>query len=565
MAQRTEANLPHRQQSACSLPKVGLRFLPAGLGLLLSTLAMPAKAAEQVTLNYPPLGNFTIQVDSLAAFAKDGTVNKDLAFFVKLAPPEQVVQLREGLVRRYEMTPTVVTQFAQSDVGKEVFEDLGLILKTGNNQNGSQALIKAFSLAAADPEGVSILNLIRKYPDQTILIDGKLGFQAIADLNKQTKEKELTVAAIQEQNASDSAALPGTPLNVRQPGPRTWLKQPITFRNPNRGSVAIAADLYLPQGGSAPAPLIVISHGLASNRTTFAALATHLASHGFAVALPEHIGSNTQYVERFFSGINSGSLPDDLVHRPADIKFLLDELQTLNTNNPALKGKLNLQQVGVMGQSLGGYTALAAAGAPLNFPLLRQRCGELAQPQALTFNLSLLIECRALAAKARAMPIKDPRVKAVLAINPLTSLFFGEQGMRQIQVPTMIIAGSNDIFSPPQAEQIMPFTWLTTPDRYLIVLGKGTHFSFIGTDSKGILPVPPEMVGPDGTSARAALAATSTAFFNTYVNNQPQYRPYLSATYLRSLVQQPFSLVVTQTLTQAQIDKAIAAAAAKKP
>jgi serine/threonine protein kinase len=35
--------------------------------------------------------------------------------------------------------------------------------------------------------------------------------------------------------------------------------------------------------------------------------------------------------------------------------------------NPTFK-QVNPQQVGVLGQSLGGYTALASAGAPINFP-----------------------------------------------------------------------------------------------------------------------------------------------------------------------------------------------------
>ncbi len=37
-----------------------------------------------------------------------------------------------------------------------------------------------------------------------------------------------------------------------------------------------------------PLPVIVFSHGLGGNRTTYTTLCTHLASHGFIVFVIEH-------------------------------------------------------------------------------------------------------------------------------------------------------------------------------------------------------------------------------------------------------------------------------------
>ncbi len=53
------------------------------------------------------------------------------------------------------------------------------------------------------------------------------------------------------------------------------------------------ADIYLPVAQT-PRQIIVISHGLGSDRTSFAYLAEHLASYGFVVAVPEHPGSNSK-------------------------------------------------------------------------------------------------------------------------------------------------------------------------------------------------------------------------------------------------------------------------------
>ncbi len=54
---------------------------------------------------------------------------------------------------------------------------------------------------------------------------------------------------------------------------------------------------------SPPFPLIVISHGIASDRSSFVYLAEHLASYGFAVAVLEHPGSNAERIQLYFAGL----------------------------------------------------------------------------------------------------------------------------------------------------------------------------------------------------------------------------------------------------------------------
>ena len=67
-------------------------------------------------------------------------------------------------------------------------------------------------------------------------------------------------------------------------------------------------DLYLPQNQSA-APVVIISHGWGSAKESFAWLAQHLASHGFAVAVPQHIGSDLKFQRLFLSGMFDEDIP----------------------------------------------------------------------------------------------------------------------------------------------------------------------------------------------------------------------------------------------------------------
>ena len=54
--------------------------------------------------------------------------------------------------------------------------------------------------------------------------------------------------------------------------------------------------------------------------------------------------------------------PENTTNRPKDVSFVLDQLTKLNAGDTDLKGKLDLQKVGVAGHSYGGHTVLALAG-----------------------------------------------------------------------------------------------------------------------------------------------------------------------------------------------------------
>jgi predicted dienelactone hydrolase len=279
---------------------------------------------------------------------------------------------------------------------------------------------------------------------------------------------------------------------------------------------------------------------------TFAYLATHLASYGFAVAVPEHPGSNAEQVQALINGLASEvTAPAELVDRPSDIKFLLDEL------GRSFGGQLNLQQVGVLGQSFGGYTALALAGAKISFEQLQKDC----DPSNDSLNLSLLLQCRALALPPTQYELQDERVKGAIAINPVGSTIFGQSQISQIKVPLMLVAASDDTVAPALPEQIQPFTWLTTPNKYLVLLKGGTHFSTL-VESSGGVPVPPEAIGPGPDVAQNYMKALSLAFFQTYIANNPEYEVYLSASYAQFISQYPLPLSLVQSLTENQLRQA---------
>lgn len=103
---------------------------------------------------------------------------------------------------------------------------------------------------------------------------------------------------------------------------------------------------------------VVFSHGFAGHRRQTTHLCTHLASHGYVVAAPDHVGNTTLDVMGFMMG---GEPPSDMAayvrevaeDRPRDASRSLDGL---------LSGEFGVRAsddgAGMTGHSFGGWTTL---------------------------------------------------------------------------------------------------------------------------------------------------------------------------------------------------------------
>ncbi|NDJ25308.1 alpha/beta hydrolase [Nostoc sp. B(2019)] len=539
-----------------------LKYLSLGL---LSTVctATPGLGADRISFYYPPFGEFSLPVNSLETFAKEGKIDEDLSFYASRATPEQLAQLRDLLQQRFNVTPTLVSQVTYSPVGEQLMKRLGELLLTESRKNGFYAIRAALILAAADKDGLTVLNLLRRFPSNTMRVNFTEGLRIVDDLSQLLERRDQVVAFLQKEVIAQAAISTvdfSQQLDLRSPGKFRWAIKSLELNDISRNR-RMPVDLYLPVAtlqstpdiSSSAFPVMVISHGVASDRSTFVYLAKHLASYGFAVAVLEHPGSNAERFEQYFSGLAGPPEAQEFIDRPLDIKFLLDELQRLEKVDPNLQGKLNLQQVGAIGHSFGGYTVLTLAGAKINFDQLSQDCDS----NNSSLNVSLVLQCQAIELPPLNYQLKDDRIKVVIAINPVNSSVLGESGMSQIKVPVMLVTASQDIFAPPVPEQIRPFTWLSNPNKYLVLIENATHFTAIDepTSENNVLPVPPALLGPDRTAAYSYVNALSVAFLETHLLNRPEYRSYLQPSYAKFISKEPLNLSIFQSLPIDQLNQ----------
>ncbi|MDH6058435.1 alpha/beta hydrolase [Umezakia ovalisporum] len=529
------------------------------IAILLPTLVINASTivAERIYSTFSALET-SISVTALEKYAENGVVANELALYQQYLPGKQLQQLLAILQTPVKVSPTVVSQFLYTPQGEFLLQRLAQVIQpeSSQGQGGIYPLRSAFISAAAEPGGLTLLNLLRKYPHSSIHIDLKRSFTIARELQKLISHTQQAMATVIQQSNIEAASTP-KPLDflkladLGNQGQFHPQKHTLRFFDSKRHRLLLT-DVYIPNVHN-PAPVIVISHGLGTDSSNFEYLATHLASHGLAVVVPNHPGSSPQQLQASLHKHPSELIePDEFKDQPLDVTYILNQLENINPSDLPFQNPLNLEQVGIFGQSLGGYTALALAGAKINFQQLAQDC----TPETLekSWNMSLLFQCSALALNKnfnQDYNLQDHRIKAAIAVNPITSSIFGKAGLSQIKTPVMIIGGSDDTVAPALYEQIEPFSWLTNSQKYLVMLVGGTHFSIIGNGKPGSeqVSLPEDLVG-DACQARHYMNVLSLPFFQTYVANKSQYLPYLNAAYVKNISRESIALSFLQSLAQ---------------
>jgi predicted dienelactone hydrolase len=264
--------------------------------------------------------------------------------------------------------------------------------------------------------------------------------------------------------------------------------------------------IYLPNS-TAPAPVVLFSHGLGGSRNGNAFLGQHWAARGYVAVFVQHPGSDTSVwrdkpVSERMSSMRQAASLQNFMLRAHDVHAVLDALTSWNSDSQSpLAGRLDLQKIGMSGHSFGAITTQAVSGE--NFPTLGTK-------------------------------LTDPRIKAAIAFSP-SAPHRGtpEQAFGSVKIPWLLMTGTKDnalIGAVDLSSRLAVYPALHGAPKYEVVLNNAEHSAF--TDRA--LPGDRE---PRNPNHHRVMLALTTVFWDAYLQNNKDALGWLSGSGPRSVME----------------------------
>ena len=208
-----------------------------------------------------------------------------------------------------------------------------------------------------------------------------------------------------------------------------------------------------------PHPLVIVSHGYPGSRYFLSYLTENLASKGYVVAAIDHTDSVFGEEKPF---------PSTLLNRSSDQLFTIGAILDLAaTPGHFLKGIVDIERVGIVGYSMGGYGALTSAGAGYSAKSMSHG----------TVPGGYFADWEAGSQRLQARLRKE--VKAVVAIAPWGAQppykSWDAEGLANIRIPLLVIAGDQDDVSDFQGGIQPAFEKAVHSNRCLLVYQNARH------------------------------------------------------------------------------------------
>lgn len=284
-----------------------------------------------------------------------------------------------------------------------------------------------------------------------------------------------------------------------------------------------------PSREEGPRPVVLLSHGAGSTRYGNATLAEVLASHGYVVAAPDHVGHT---MSSHVFGIDNDERAQSAFDRPLDLSRVLDALEQRSRGNKfVLKGLVDASRVAVAGHSFGGAAALGLIGARFDSDRQAKECAKDDADR-----------------RCAAVPVfgpgqyryRDPRIAAALLITPAGFDLYRADGIAQVDAPALVVGAERDTTTP-FLEYSKPIYESLKAPHYLLDLEQAGHLTAtdvceivesVGFPAKiGGDPRAEDGCGSRYLSSKAALdrvASATLPFLDLHLNHHEAARRELT-------------------------------------
>jgi predicted dienelactone hydrolase len=261
-------------------------------------------------------------------------------------------------------------------------------------------------------------------------------------------------------------------------------------------------------------PLLLISHGTGGSADSLDWLGSALAAQGYVVAAVNHPGNNA------LEPLTAEGF-QLWWERATDVSETLDGM----LRDTAFGPHIDLQRIGAIGFSLGGYTVLELAGARTHRDAFEHFCQSadadaICIPpeandlrQANDFKLSTSPQITASVARS-GDSYREPRIKAVLAIAPALGEAFDAGSFADVHIPIALLAGSADTVVPVKTN-VQRFAGFLPGSPVTLLPGAG-HYTFLDVctpEAGDKTSLCQDGHGVDRAAVHTRAVAQVTAFF----------------------------------------------------
>jgi predicted dienelactone hydrolase len=318
--------------------------------------------------------------------------------------------------------------------------------------------------------------------------------------------------------STTSLVMAETPLNLEKPGP--YALETMEFpdlHDPARNNRHVPIKIHYPKE-KGPWPVVVVSHGAGGGWDANYAQARHLASYGYMVLCLEHMGSNTARMKkglRFMKNLKEMTRDtNELFNRPKDVTFAINSAETWNKDFTDLRGRFDLDHIGVLGHSYGAYTTLVVCG-------VRPALDWLNPPVP--------------PGKGIGPDLSDPRVDAGVALSPQGpgEPYFHNESYSYLKRPVLGISGTRDKQqgAPPE-NRLKYFENIPTNGQIFIWLNNVDHMAFSDSTGTGKINLPSR----SRDDAQPLVRAATLLFFNLHLKGDKAADAALSKESLQPLI-----------------------------
>ncbi len=279
----------------------------------------------------------------------------------------------------------------------------------------------------------------------------------------------------------------------------------LSFGDPSR-SRELPIRVYLPESKT-PSPVVLFSHGLGGSREGSAFLGRHWAARGYLAVFLQHPGSDDLVWKdrpgpQRMEALKQAASLENFMARVGDVSAALNQLEHWHKiDGHELFGRVDSSRIGMSGHSFGALTTQAVGGQVF----------------------------------ATGPKLTEQRIKAALIMSP--SAPRGEskpnQSFAAVAIPWLLMTGTKDTFfigSATLESRLAVFPALPIVDKYELVLDRAEHSAFV----EAALPRDTE---PRNPNHHQAIKAISTAFWDSYLRNDPSARQWLGGAAARQVLE----------------------------